>query len=94
MAGVVDSWEQQWEGSRAAAALVLSVVGVVTCLVPLCPIGLYLGAREIKGIDAGRRNPSGRGVAQAAMVIGTLGTLLLGFMLLLGLYVIGASDPG
>jgi hypothetical protein len=65
------------EASQAVVALVLSIVGIVACGGVLCPVGWYLGSQEMKAIDAGRRDPSKRDLAQAAKIIGIIGTALV-----------------
>ena len=64
------------EESQAVVALTLSVIGLVVCGGLLCPIGWYLANKEIAGIDAGRRDPSKRDMAQAGKIVGIIGTVL------------------
>lgn len=64
------------EASQATMALVFSIVGFFCCQL-LCIAGWYMGSQELKGIRAGRRDPSNKGTATAGMVIGIVGTLLL-----------------
>lgn len=65
------------ESSQATTALVLSILGIVCCGV-LAPIGWYIGQQELNGIEAGRRDPTNRGTANAARVIGIIFTLVYG----------------
>ncbi|MFT7475273.1 MAG: uncharacterized membrane protein YjgN (DUF898 family) [Verrucomicrobiales bacterium] len=65
------------EASQAVVALVLSIVGIVACGGVLCPVGWYLGNQEMKAIDEGRRDPSKRDLAQAAKIVGIIGTALV-----------------
>ena len=46
----------------------------------------YVGQQEINGIDAGRRDPTNRGTAQAAKIIGIVMTVIVGVVL--GFYVL------
>lgn len=64
------------EESQAVLSLVLSIVGLVACGGLLCPVGWYIGNKELAGIDAGRRDPSKRDMAQAGKIIGIIGTVL------------------
>lgn len=76
---------QYAEGSQATTALVLSILGLVLCWV-LPPVAWVVANNELKGIAAGRRDPSGQGMANAAKIMGIIGTVLLilgvGFFLL------------
>jgi len=76
------------ESSQATTALVLSIVGFFCCIT--APFGTYLGWAEKKGIDEGRRDPSNRGVAIAAMVIGGL-TIGLTVLAVLFVLVVGVA---
>lgn len=74
----------QWpEQSNAVTALVVSLIGLLVCSGLLCPIGWYIGGEEVKAIDAGRRDPSNRGMAQAGRIIGIVGSVLLALGILL-----------
>lgn len=71
----------------ATTALVLSIIGlggflfcVVTVLVS--PFAMVMGSRAVKEIDANPGQYSGRGEAQAAYVMGIIGTVLLGLVLI------------
>lgn len=81
--------QYQWpESSSAVTSLVVSLIGLIVCSGLLCPIGWYIGSGEVKAIDAGRRDPSNRGMAQAGKIIGIVGTVMLGFILLLFFFAI------
>ncbi|MDP9144998.1 MAG: DUF4190 domain-containing protein [Actinomycetota bacterium] len=71
------------EASQATTALVLGILGIVVCQV-LAPFAWVMGNKEMQAIDAGRRPPENRGSANAAKILGIVGTVLL------GLFVIGA----
>jgi len=64
------------EASQATTALVLSILGIVLCWV-LPPVAWVIANGELKGIAEGRRDPNGRGMANAAKVMGIIGTVLL-----------------
>lgn len=74
--------------STATPALVLSVIGLACCLTG--PIGMIMGASDLRAIDRGLTDPSRRGAARAAVIIGAISSFLLFGMLLLWL-VFGAT---
>lgn len=65
--------------SQAITALVVSLLGFVTCCLLLSPIGWYLGRQEQKAIAEGRSPKAGEVLAQIAVVVGIVGTLMLVF---------------
>jgi uncharacterized Tic20 family protein len=67
--------------SAAITALVLSVVGLVCCGGLLSPFGWYLGQQEVTAVDAGRSAASNRALAQVAVVVGIIGTVLFGLVI-------------
>ena len=64
------------ESSQATTALVLGILGIVICGV-LAPFAWNIGNKELAAIDAGRRDPSNRGTANAGRILGIIGTVLL-----------------
>jgi TRAP-type C4-dicarboxylate transport system permease small subunit len=62
--------------SRAVLALVFGILGVICCGF-FAPVAWYLGKEELAAIDAGRLPDSNRGMAQIAMILGIIGTILL-----------------
>jgi hypothetical protein len=69
------------ESSQGVLALVLGIVSVVS-LPFLGPVAWWIGLSDKRAVDAGRRDPSGRGPAVAGYVLGIVGTAVLGFVLL------------
>ena len=69
------------ESSQGVLALVLGIVSVVS-LPFLGPVAWWLGLSDRRAVDAGRRDPSGRGMALAGYVLGIVATVLLGIVLL------------
>ncbi len=65
------------EQSKATTVLVLGILGIVICSL-LAPIAWYMGNEEVSAIDAGRRDPSNRGTANAGRILGIIGTVLIG----------------
>ena len=80
------------ENSQATTALVLAILGFVICWI-LPPFAWVMGNNELKGIAAGRRDPSGKGIANAAKIMGIIGTVFLaiGVGLFLLVFVVGSS---
>jgi hypothetical protein len=68
---------------RATIALVLGILGIVTCQV-VAPFALVIGRRAVKEIDASNGAIGGRGLAQAGYILGIIGTVLLGLAVLVG----------
>ncbi|HWN45040.1 MAG TPA: DUF4190 domain-containing protein [Thermoanaerobaculia bacterium] len=67
--------------SQAITALVVSILGFVTCCLLLSPIGWYLGRQEQKAIREGRSPKAGESLAQIAVVLGIVGTFVMIFFL-------------
>ena len=63
------------EKSQATTALVVSIV-ILLCCGPAGAIGAWMGYQEREAIDAGRRDPSKRGTAQAAFIVGLIAVAL------------------
>ncbi len=64
------------ENSQSTTALVWAIVGLTCCGVG-GPIGWYFAQKELNAIDAGLRDPSNRGMAKAAKIIGIIVTVLM-----------------
>jgi hypothetical protein len=73
------------EQSQATTALVLGILGLVICGGILSPFAWVMGHREMQAIDAGRRPPDNRGTANAAKILGIVGTVLLGLWVIGGI---------
>lgn len=67
--------------SQAITALVVSLLGFVTCCLLLSPIGWYLGRQEQKAIQEGRAPRAGEVLAQIAVIAGIVGTIAMVFVL-------------
>jgi hypothetical protein len=62
--------------SKATTALVLGILGIVCC--GLCaPIAWIIGSGELKQIKSGLSSQAGKGFAQAGMIMGIIGTILI-----------------
>ncbi len=81
------------ESSQATLALILGIVGLVVCAIA-APFAWSIGNKELQGIDAGRRDPSNRGQANAGKILGIIGTVLmvLAFVAIILLFIVGAAS--
>ena len=61
---------------RGAIVLVLGILSIVFCQV-LGPIAWIMGSNDLSMMAAGRMDPSGKGLTQAGMICGIIGTILL-----------------
>lgn len=78
------------ESSQGVLALVLGILSVISVPV-LGPVAWWLGLTDKRAVDAGRRDPSGRGAAVAGYVLGIVGTVFLavGVLVLVAVLVFG-----
>src|SRR5512136_2584568 len=74
---------------RGTLILVFGILGIVSCF-PLGIAAWVMGKRDLKEMDAGTMDPSGRGHTNAGRICGMIGTLLASavFMLLFVLAVL------
>ena len=61
---------------RGTLILVLGILGLVVCA-PLGIAAWIMGSGDLKQMDAGTMDPSGRGTTQAGKICGIIGTILL-----------------
>lgn len=61
---------------RGALILILGILGLVVCT-PVAIVAWLLGSADLKEMDAGTMDPSGRGNTQAGRICGIIGTILL-----------------
>ena len=60
---------------RGTVILVLGILGIVCCFI--CGIIAWvMGNGDLREIDAGRMDPSGRGLTQAGKICGIIGLIL------------------
>ena len=60
---------------RGTLILVLGILGIVCCFI--CGIIAWvMGNNDIREIDAGRMDPTGRGLTQAGKICGMVGVIL------------------
>lgn len=62
--------------TNAGLALAISILGFLLCQL-LSPVGMTMGRNELTRIDSGLGDPGARGLAQAAYIIGIIGTVIL-----------------
>ncbi len=67
---------------RGTLILVFGILGMVSCL-PLGIAAWIMGKSDLKEMDAGTRDPSGRGKTNAGRIFGMIGTLLAGIIIML-----------
>jgi hypothetical protein len=85
--GVPTAPPHQLQPGHGGLALVLGLIGLFV-FPPVAPAAWIVGLNEVRGVDAGRRHPRGRGPGQAGMVLGVVGTVFLAFWLLMGAFVL------
>ena len=80
---------------RGTLILVFGILGLVICL-PLGIAAWIMGSGDLKQIDAGTMDPSGRSMTSAGKIIGMIATILgiIGFVVavvVIGFGVLGAA---
>ena len=87
----------QTGSNRATTALILGIVGIVCC--QLCgPFAWWMGKQELEAVRGGLSPAANEGMAKAGMILGIVGTVLLGltfiWMLFGGLAVVTSMMRG
>ncbi len=72
---------------RGGLILTLGIIGIACCVV-CAPIAWAMGQTDMREIRSGVMDPAGRGLTQAGMVLGIIGTVILAAQIIFG--VIGA----
>lgn len=80
---------------RGTLILVLGILSLIVCY-PLGIAAWVMGSGDLKEIEAGTMDPTGRGMTQAGKICGIIGTILMilgvvGAILVLGLGLLGAA---
>lgn len=73
---------------RGNLILVLGILSLVLC----APLGIpawIMGSGDLKQMDAGAMDPSGRSVTNAGRICGIIGTILMALGLVVGVVVFG-----
>jgi hypothetical protein len=74
-AGVQPAEQQPLRPHRGTLILVLGILGLVCCFI--CGIIAWvMGNNDLRDIDAGRMDPSGRGLTQAGKICGMVSVAL------------------
>jgi hypothetical protein len=68
---------------RATTILVLGILGLVVCM-PLGIAAWIMGNGDLKQMDAGQMDPSGRSTTNAGRIIGMIATILAVVGLIIG----------
>jgi hypothetical protein len=78
---------------RGTVILVLGILGLILCA-PLGIVAWVMGAGDLKEMDAGTMDPSGRGNTQAGKICGMIGTILAIVGLIIGILVVALMGFG
>jgi Domain of unknown function (DUF4190) len=70
--------------TQALTALIVGILGIVSCCYLLSPVAWYIGSQELKSIREGRSPASGEVLANVGKILGIVGTVLLVLALLWG----------
>ena len=81
------------EPHRGGTILALGILGLVICF-PLGLVAWFMGQKDVAAMNAGRMDPSGRGLVDAGRIVGLIGGLLGAIGLLFGLAWIGCVMLG
>ena len=75
---------------RATTILVLGILGLVIC-VPLGIAAWIMGNGDLRQMDAGQMDSTGRSMTNAGRIVGMIATILfvVGFVIFLGLFLLG-----
>ncbi len=61
---------------RGVLILVLGILGLIVCQL-LAPVAWIMGKGDMAQIDSGQMDPEGRGLTQAGMILGIVGTIVI-----------------
>lgn len=75
---------------RGTLILVLGILGLVLCA-PLGIVAWIMGKGDLREMDAGAMDPTGRSLTNAGKICGLIATILMivGVVIFLGLFVLG-----
>lgn len=77
---------------RGTLILVLGILGIVLCFI--CGIFAWvMGNTDLKAMDAGRMDPTGRGITNAGRICGMIGTIIacVGVLVYCGIAALGLA---
>lgn len=78
---------------RGTLVLVLGILGLVLC----GPVGIaawVMGNSDLKEMDAGTMDPSGRGTTQAGKICGMIASILMAIGLVVGILIVALGVVG
>jgi len=78
---------------RATVVLILGILSLVVCA-PLGIAAWIMGKNDLKEMDNGTMDPSGRGTTQAGKICGMIGTILLAIGIVVGILVVALGVGG
>ena len=78
---------------RGTLILVLGILGLVVCG-PLGIAAWIMGSGDLKAIDAGTMDPSGRSSTNAGRICGMIGTILFGLQVVFIIALFGLGFVG
>jgi hypothetical protein len=61
---------------RGVLILVLGILELIVCQL-LAPVAWIMGKGDMAQIDSGQMDPEGRGLTQAGMILGIVGTIFI-----------------
>ncbi len=67
---------------RGPVILVFGILGFLICQI-FAPIAWLMGRADLREMEAGRMDPTGKGLTQAGMILGIIGTILIALSLFL-----------
>jgi hypothetical protein len=78
---------------RATLILVLGIIGLVTSCFPLGIAAWVMGNNDLKEIDAGTMDPSGRSTTNAGRICGMIATILfvVGLVIVIAVFALGVA---
>jgi hypothetical protein len=68
---------------RGGTILTYGIVGIACCII-LAPVAWAMGQADLQQIRDGRMDPAGRGLTQAGMVLGIIGSIILAIQIVFG----------
>jgi hypothetical protein len=63
--------------TQALTALIVGILGIVSCCFLLSPVAWYIGSQELQSIREGRSPAAGEVLANVGKILGIVGTVLL-----------------
>ena len=86
-----DPQRSRLQPHRGGAVLALGIIGLCCCFI--CGIIAWvMGAGDLKEMNAGRKDPAGRGTTQAGMICGMISVALWGVGIILQLLLVAVAE--